>query len=188
MGSKSHAAAICRLTLAYCVAAALALVGIAGCSQAADEPDDSPRADVKAKCFDVDKDTPRALIEPLVEVLDEHTSRRDYNAQRDTYTVDVRYFVGAVAAPDHEPLPADYQPYMPGESSPADHAIFLHTRATMTPSDGRWGVTLHGEMDAHPYYGGKAWAIEVDAALDAETCDATLERVVAGPDRIALYP
>ena len=39
-----------------------------------------------------------------------------------------------------------------------------------------------------PLYGSGIWELRADTTLDPETCEATIERVVAGPDEIVLYP
>ncbi len=148
-----------------------------------------------------DKDTPRALVAPLVEVIDAHVSRTTYNAERDTYSIKLGYFsetrnFGPVLDDDHMPWrpPLEEQLYVPvgveevGESPLANHVFFDSVYTVVSEGDRARGVTLYGEMLGHPFYGAGDWVIQVDATLDTETCDATLERVVAGPSQIVLYP
>ncbi len=51
-----------------------------------------------------------------------------------------------------------------------------------------WILTLYGSMSVFPLYGSEMWELRADATLDPETCEVTLERLVAGPDVIVLYP
>ena len=175
----------------------LALVSMMGCSQTTGDP--TPLAqpdlqsvlDIKAKCFSTDVDAPHTLTEPLVQILDEHTTRKTYNADRGTYSIDARYFSDMSVDPDtsHEPLPPwAYKPYVLGESSLADHQIAETIFSMVTPTGRLWDVMLHGEVAPHPYYGGGMWIVKVDATLNPDTCDATLERFVAGPREVVLYP
>ena len=182
------------MALACYAVGILVLVSMMGCSQTAGDPTPSAYpdplfvSDIKAKCFNMDVDVPYALIEPLTEVADKHTTRRTYNAERGTYTLDVRYFADMPVDTTHEPLPPGFQPYVPGESPLTDHPVLSHIFAQVTRDDDDWLVTLYGEMEAHGYYGSGRWELRADATLDPDTCDATLERLVAGPRKIVLYP
>ena len=49
-------------------------------------------------------------------------------------------------------------------------------------------ITLYGAQGVFLLYGDGMWELRADATLDPETCEATVERVVAGPDEIMLYP
>ena len=185
------------MTLAYYAVGVLVLISMMGCPLTVGDP--TPAAlpdpllvsDVKAKCFSTDMDMPRTLMDPLVQILDEHTTRKTYNADRGTYSIDARYFSDMSVGTDasHEPLPPwAYKPYVPSESSLADHQIAETIFSMVTPTGRLWDVKLHGEVFPHPYYGSGMWVVKVDATLDPDTCDATLERFVAGPREIVLYP
>ena len=185
------------MALACYAVGILVLVSMMGCSRTAGDPSPPAQPDpllvseIKAKCFSTDVDVPHTLMEPLVQILDEHTTRKTYNADRGTYSIDARYFSDMSVDVDtsHGPLPPwAYKPYVLGESSLADHQIAETIFSMVTPTSRLWDVKLHGEVGAHPYYGGGMWVVKVDATLDPETCDATLERFIAGPREIVLYP
>ena len=186
-----------HMGLAYYAAGMMVLIGAVGCSGTTvdptppAQPDLQSVLDVKAKCFSTDVDVPRTLMDPLVQILDEHTTRRTYNADKGTYSIDARYFSDMSVDTDasHEPLPPwAYKPYVLGESSLADHQIAETIFSIVTPTSLLWDVQLHGEVFPHPFYGIGVWIVKVDATLDSNTCDTTLERFVAGPQEILLYP
>ena len=184
----------CHMGIACLATGMVVLIGVAGCSRTVVDP--TPPAqhdlqsvlDVKAKCFSTDVDVPRTLMDPLVQILDEHTTRKTFNADKGTYSIDARYFLDMSDA-SHQPLPPwAYKPYILGESSLADHQIAETIFSIVTPTSRLWDVELHGEVLPHPFYGIGMWIVKVDAMLDPNTCDATLERFVAGPREIVLYP
>ena len=185
------------MALAYYAVGVLVLISMTGCPLTVGDPTPSAQPDpslvseIKAKCFRTDVDVPHTLMEPLVQILDKHTTRKTYSADRGTYSIDTRYFSDMSVDTDasHEPLPPwAYKPYVLGESSLSDHQIAETIFSVVTPAGRLWDVKLHGEVFPHPYYGSGMWIVEVDATLDPETCDATLERFVAGPREIVLYP
>ena len=148
----------------------------------------------------MDTDVPRTLMEPLFQIVDKHTTRNVYT-DRGTFRVEVGYFLGmeGVLDDDHNPIPTPAPDEWDRALSNHPFLDHLHPpkRAIISKGDIPWKITLYGAMQTHPfYYRGKwelgvdsgKWELRADVTLDPETCDATVERMVAGPDEIALYP
>ena len=159
-------------------------------------PPDPTAVAIAQKCFYPDTDVPDGLMAPLAEIVDSYTSRTVFT-DRGTFRFEVGYFRDPSRGywdDNHNPLPAP----SPAAWSPSlsNHPFLVHDHVYLPP-DGtsvivrhkdEWDITLYGLVDVHPYYGGEKWILRAEATMDVVTCEATLERLVAGPDEIVLYP
>lgn len=156
--------------------------------------------DIGEQCFYMDTDVPNALLEPLDKIVYTHTTRPIQTGEG-RFRIERGYFVdpsqGAVDD-SHKPVPTP-EIWDPGSGNHAFiHHGHLHgylgdttfqiTPNRVVPRRDHWELTLYGAMNVELRHGGGIWELRANATLDPETCEAILERVVAGPDEIVLYP
>ncbi len=131
----------------------------------------------------------------LAEIVDKHTTRTVYT-DRGTFRIETGYFVDPhrwLLDDAHKRIltsdPTVWDPILMNHPFLAhDHRYLPPTPPTVVRHEDQWEFTLYGLVDVHAYYGGGKWVLRAEATMDVETCEATLERLVAGPDEIALYP
>ena len=89
-----------------------------------------------------------------------------------------------------EAIPRAWDPAI--VSHPLSDPFFDHSQPSESVIVSRdatpWMITLYGLMPVFPIYGSEMWELRAEATLDPDTCEATLESLVAGPDEIVLYP
>ena len=159
-------------------------------------PKDPDVIAVERRCFYPDTSIPDDLMQPLAEIVDRHTTRT-IETERGAFRVEVGYFLDFHRSghlddahkPVSTPTPAAWDPdlmnhpfltYDVGYLPPASHVVVR--------DEDSWKFTLYGLMPPHPYHGEGMWALRAEATMDVATCEATLEKLVAGPDEIVLYP
>ncbi len=125
---------------------------------------------IESKCFYMGTTIPKVLMSPLAEVVNKHT-RRYVITGDGTMRIEPGYIH---AEDDHA------HPFLTHMTPPK--------RPTVSSDTIPWTITLYGAKWVFLLYGDGMWELRADVTLDPETCDATLEKLVAGPDEIVLYP
>ena len=150
---------------------------------------------IELRCYYSGTGIPDDLMAPLAEIVDKHTTRTVVT-DRGTFRIEVGCFVDI-----HRWLLDDAHNPIPTPTSTAwspvlmNHPFLTHDYVNLPPTPpvvvmrkDKWEFTLYGLMDVHAYHGGGKWVLRAEATMDVETCEAKVERVVAGPDEIVLYP
>ena len=150
---------------------------------------------IERRCFYPDTSIPNDLMQPLAEIVDKHTTRTIATG-RGTFRVEVGYFMdfhhGSLDdahKPITTPTPTAWDPDL------MNHPFLTHDPVHLPPGshvvvrkEDSWKFTLYGLMPVHAYYGEGFWVLRAEATMNQDTCESELERMVAGPDEIVLYP
>ena len=151
--------------------------------------------EIEQRCFYPGTGIPDDLMGPLAEIVDKHTTRT-VATERGAFRIETGYFVNHhrwvlrdESNPDPTPSPTSWDPSLMNHPFLShDHLHLPPTPPEVVRSQDTWEFTLYGLMDVHAYHGGGKWVLQAEATMDVQTCEATLERLVAGPDEIVLYP
>lgn len=152
-------------------------------------------ASIERRCFYPDTSIPDDLMQPLAEIVDKHTTRTIVT-ERGTFRVEVGYFVDIrrwhlddAHKPIPTPTPTAWDPVL------MNHPFLRHDHDHLPPephvvvrNGDNWEFMLYGLMDVHGYHGGGKWVLRAEATMNPDTCESELERVVAGPDEVVLFP
>ena len=156
--------------------------------------------DIREQCLYTDTDVPSTLLEPLHRIVYEHTTRY-IPTGKDKFRIERGYFVdplldlvdgshNIVPTPEVWDREVGNHPFLTHDPLP----FTVHVKRAplrpnrVIPRGDHWELTLYGVMPADFFHGGGTWELRADAKMDPDTCEAILERVVAGPDKIVLYP
>ena len=158
-------------------------------------PPDPTVTAIELKCYYSGTGIPEDLMAPLAEIVDEHTTRTVVT-DRGTFRIEVGYFVDVhrwLLDDAHNPIPTPtttaWDPVLMNHPFLTyDHIHLPPTQPEVVRNEDEWYFTIYGLMDVHAYHGGGKWVLTAKAKMDPETCKAQLERLVAGPDEIVLYP
>ena len=158
-------------------------------------PLDPDAVAVERRCFYPDTSIPDDLMQPLADVVDEHTTRTIVT-EGDAFRVEVGYFVPFYRGPRddaHKPIPTPISTAW--DPDLMNHPFLTHDPVYLPPgshlvvrNEDSWKFTLYGLMAVHPYHGHGLWALRAEATMNPDTCESELERVLAGPDEVVLYP
>lgn len=154
--------------------------------------------DIKARCFYMESDVPKALVLRLARIMEKHT-RQYVPTGSGAERITPGYFRAFHWPPDfynHDHGGGTVNTETTGwDPKLLSHPFFgkpdprkQPKRAVVLSDSIPWRLTLYGEKEVFPLYGRGIWELRAEATLDPDTCEATLERVVAGPDEIVLYP
>ncbi len=158
-------------------------------------PKDPDVIAIERRCFYPDTSIPDDLMQPLADIVDKHTTRTVVT-DRGTFRVEVGYFIDFqrwhlddAHKPIPTPTPTAWDPDL------MNHPFLTHDPVHLPPAshvvvrnEDSWKFTLYGLMPVHAYYGEGMWVLRAEATMNPDTCESELERVVAGPDEIVLYP
>ena len=150
---------------------------------------------IELRCYYSGTGIPEDLMAPLADIVDKHTTRTVVT-DRGTFRIEVGYFVDVrrwLLDDAHNPIPtptsSPWSPVLMNHPFLAyDYVTLPLTPPVVVKHKDKWEFTLYGLMDVHAYHGGGKWVLSAEATMDVETCEAKVERVVAGPDEIVLYP
>ena len=150
---------------------------------------------IERRCFYPDTGIPEDLMAPLADIVDKHTTRTVV-AERGAFRIEVGYFVDFhrwplddVHKPIPTPTPTAWDPDL------MNHPFLTHDPVHLPPAshvvvrnEDSWKFTLYGLMPVHAYHGEGLWVLRAEATMDPDTCESDLERMVAGPDEVLLFP
>ena len=158
-------------------------------------PPDPEEAVIERRCFFPDTSVPDGLMQPLADIVNKHTTRTVVT-DRGTLRVEVGYFVDFYRGSLDDahksiptPVPTAWDPDL------MNHPFLTHDPVHLPPeshvvirNEDSWKFTLYGLVPVHAYHGEGLWVLRAEATMNPDTCESELERLVAGPDEIVLYP